>query len=127
MQPHHDSAGFTYLEIMIVVTILALLTLMGIVSLAGTRARAHAQDCRGNLQLLHNAVTTYGIEHHLARGAPVHMTNLYPQYFARSTPGTCPASGVSYATQFTYGTPPTCPSVTLYTNHVYVPTSSAGL
>jgi hypothetical protein len=104
-----------------------LLAIMGILSLAGTRARTHAQECRGNLQLLHNAVTAYGIEHHLARGASVHMTNLYPRYCASAMSGTCPASGAAYPSQFVFGTPPACPSVALYTNHVYAPSASAGL
>ncbi|MCX7005029.1 MAG: prepilin-type N-terminal cleavage/methylation domain-containing protein [bacterium] len=121
------SRGFTLLEVMVVMGILALISLMGIYSLRGARIRVHAQDCRGTLQMLHTAVSTFGIERHLARGAGVHMTNLYPRFFGKPTPGTCPASGVAYALQFTYGTAPVCPSAALYTNHVWSPSQSLGL
>jgi len=120
-------SGFTLLEVMIVMVCLAILTLMGIYSLSGTRIRVHTQDCRGTLQLLHTAVSTFAIERHLARGTGVHMTNLYPRFLAKPTPGTCPASGAAYASQFTYGTPPVCPSAALYTNHVWSPGQALGL
>jgi len=127
MYPSFFHRGFTLFEVMVVMIILGMLSLMGIYSLGGARIRAHAQSCRGTLQLLHTAVSTYAVEHHLARGAGVHMTNLYPRFFPTPTPGTCPASGVAYAAQFTYGTPPVCPSVALFTNHVWSPGQSLGL
>ncbi|GEM_PF-1535538 len=121
------SRGFTLIEMLIVMSILGVITLMGIYSLSGTRARIYAQDCRSTLQMLHTAISTFAIERHLVRGAGVHMTNLYPRFFPKPTPGTCPASGAAYTSQFTYGTAPVCPSVALYTNHVWSPSQSLSL
>jgi prepilin-type N-terminal cleavage/methylation domain-containing protein len=119
--------GFSLFEVTIVVSIVAIITLMGIYSLSGTRTRIHAQDCRGTLQMLHTAVSTYATERRLLRGTGVHMTNLYPRFYPKATPGKCPASGVAYALQFTYGTAPVCPSAALYTNHVWSPSTALGL
>ena len=120
-------SGFTLLEMMIVLIILIIILAMSIYSLKGVREHIHTQACCGNLQMLHTAVNIFAIEHHLARGASVHITNLYPRFFRKSTPGVCPASGVAYTSIYVYGTVPACPSVALYTNHVWSPTQSLGL
>ena len=77
--------------------------------------------------MLHNAVTTYALERHLAYGAIIHMTNLYPRYLSPGFRARCPASGTAYGLQFTNGVPPTCPSAAIYTNHVWEPAMPLGL
>jgi prepilin-type N-terminal cleavage/methylation domain-containing protein len=87
--------GFTLIEIMIVVAIIALLATVAIPSLVKARSTAQAQSCIGNLQTIEGAKNTWALEKN--KGGEVVPTeeDLKPYIKLNSAgniPG-CPASG----------------------------------
>lgn len=69
--PPPSQQGFTLIEIMIVVAIIALLAALAVPALFRARKRAQAGSVRVDLRLIDNAVDQYGAENGLQIGAPV--------------------------------------------------------
>jgi prepilin-type N-terminal cleavage/methylation domain-containing protein len=95
------TGGFTLIEIMIVVAIIALLATVAIPSLVKARSTAQAQSCIGNLQTIEGAKNTWALEKNQGGGVSPSDTDLMPYIKLNSAgkiPG-CPASGT-----YTYGT-----------------------
>ncbi len=55
--------GFTVMEIMIVVTILALLAAIVVPSITTARAKSLSSSCQNNLRQIDGAVQQYGLDH----------------------------------------------------------------
>jgi len=99
-------AGFTLIEIMIVVAIIALIIAIALPNFAKTRERAQTQICIENLAQIRNAKQILGVQIGKTTGDDVDEADLYGvDGYIRKTPE-CPAGGVY--TIHPIGTPPTC-------------------
>ena len=98
-------AGFTLVEIMIVVAIIGLLAAIAIPNFVKARARAQTNACIANLKQIEGAKETYFLEKKTTT-APA-MGDLVPDYI-KSEP-TCPTTGTAY-TIGDANTRPTCAS-----------------
>ena len=89
-------AGFTLVEIMIVVAILGVLLAIAIPNYVKARANSQANACINNMRQVDGALQQFAIENDLHVGAPVNYPNdLTPYIKLNSTsqiPG-CPAGG----------------------------------
>jgi type IV pilus assembly protein PilA len=97
-------AGFTLLEIMIVVSIIGFLAGMGIPSFIRARRTAQQNSCINNLRQLAAAQDQWAMENYANNGDDVQDSDLVP-YLKRGFP-TCPAAGTY--TVDVVGVDPTC-------------------
>jgi prepilin-type N-terminal cleavage/methylation domain-containing protein len=89
-------AGFTLVEIMIVVAIIGLLAAIAIPNFVRARARSQATACINNLRQIEAAVQQLALEKGLHVGDPVNLIDVTPYIklnSAGSIPG-CPANGI---------------------------------
>ena len=82
-------SGFTLVEIMIVVAIIALLAAIAIPSFMNARTRSQSSACQNNLRQLSGAKDQYALDNNNATPAnPADLVNTY----IKSVPN-CPAGG----------------------------------
>ena len=109
MKINTKKAGFTLVEIMIVVAIIGLLAAIAIPNFVKARTTSQANACINNLRQMDGAVQQYALENKLASTSSYTLSNLKPYIKLDSTgniPG-CPASG-TYSAGSTVTNPPLC-------------------
>lgn len=103
-------AGFTLVEIMIVVAIIGLLAAIAIPNFIRARATSQANACINNLRQIDGGEQQWALENHkVSTDAPLDVATLTTDQYVR-TPGgnapTCPAGG-TYAVASTLAATPT--------------------
>ena len=111
-------AGFTLVEIMIVVAIIGLLAAIAIPNFVKSRTQSQCNACINNLRQIDSAANQFALEKGQTTGASINYpTDLQP-YIKLSTGGSipvCPAGG-TYDDSFV-ATNPTCTLSTLTPAH----------
>jgi prepilin-type N-terminal cleavage/methylation domain-containing protein len=109
-----QAAGFTLVEIMIVVAIIGLLATIAIPNFVRARLKAQESACINNLRQIDGAKQTWALENRASQTTVPVIANIQP-YLGRGTGGTaptCPAdSANSFATSYSLNdlqTAPTC-------------------
>lgn len=100
-----NTAGFTLVEIMIVVAIIGLLAAIAVPNFAQARTNARRGTCINNMRLIDAAKEQYALENNKDSSVTPANADLTPYLKGNAMP-TCPASG-SYTVN-AIGTDPTC-------------------
>jgi prepilin-type N-terminal cleavage/methylation domain-containing protein len=94
-------AGFTLVEIMIVVAIIALLSAIVIPNYIRTRGQSYMHACVDNLRQIDSAVHVWALEYRKASSSTVALTDI--RDYLRG-PLICPAGGTTFANSYQLGT-----------------------
>ena len=106
---HLPRAGFTLVEIMIVVAIIGLLAAIAIPNFVKARATAQANACINNLKQVDAAANQFALERGKKTGDPINYPGDLTPYIKLNSAGSipsCPAGGTY--TETTVGNNPVC-------------------
>jgi prepilin-type N-terminal cleavage/methylation domain-containing protein len=102
-------AGFTLVEIMIVVAIIGLLAAIAIPNFVRARSVAQANACINNLRQIDGAASQFALEQGKKTGDPINFPDDLTPYIKLNSAGRIPGcpDGGNY-TENSVGNPPTC-------------------
>ena len=106
------NAGFTLVEIMIVVAIIGLLAAIAIPNFVRARQTAQANACLNNLRIIDGAENQYALENGKKTGDAAPTVAQFTVYVGHG--GTAPFPACPLTGDYTIGvigTPPACPNV----------------
>ena len=98
--------GFTLVEIMIVVLIIAMLAAIAVPSFMRARDRARTSACMNNLRLIDAAIETWAMAEEIADGVAAN-DETWEELRAEALP-TCPSGGTYVAASLVVGGIPEC-------------------
>ena len=121
-------AGFTLVEIMIVVAIIGLLAAIAIPNFVRARQTSQTNACINNLRQIDGAIQQWALENNAGPADPVTEGNISP-YLGRNTAATtlaqasvnCPASGDYVPSIVDVATPPACSAFDAVTHNAVLP------
>ena len=85
-------AGFTLIEIMIVVAIIIVLAAVATPNLINARNNARKAACIANLQMLDGVITSWSLEYQVKNGTAVNVDQILPLLKGKHLP-VCPGGG----------------------------------
>ena len=91
-----SKAGFTLVEIMIVVAIIGLLAAIAIPNFVKARSTSQANGCINNLRQINAAESQFALEQHKTTGDPINFPDDLTPYIKMNSSGSlpaCPAGG----------------------------------
>ena len=104
---NQHNAGFTLVEIMIVVAIIGLLAAIAIPNFVKARATSQANACINNLKQMESAINQMALEKGLRTGSSWNFPDDILPYFGHNTWPVCPAGGI-YGASIIGGAAPQC-------------------
>jgi len=103
----NDRSGFTLVEIMIVVSLVALLAAMAVPSFLRSRNAAHRSTCINNLKQIDSAIQQWATENRKPQSARVDFSDVSP-YLKGAV--VCPSGGTSFSDSYAISTVADLPS-----------------
>src|SRR4030095_4467706 len=110
-------AGFTLVEIMIVVAIIGLLAAIAIPNFVKARASSQRNTCIANMKQVDGAKATWALEQKKNNGDVAVVTDLFGNTAYIRTEPKCPSGTDAYVLQ-AVDTKQVCPNVGAQTDHV---------
>jgi prepilin-type N-terminal cleavage/methylation domain-containing protein len=93
----NPSTGFTLIEIMIVVALIAVLASIAIPNFIQARERTRMVTCIHNLKVIDNSIQQWALETHKQSGTPVTPADIRP--YVKDLP-VCPSGGSTFADSY---------------------------